>query len=42
MFEEIAVEHECNVIFTGVENENYVNGKYMFNVYLLKQDSKEI
>ncbi len=34
-FEEIAKEHGCRVLFTGIANDKYVNGKYQFNVYIL-------
>lgn len=33
-FEEIATKHGKSIFFTECENEEYINGKYMFNCYI--------
>lgn len=33
-FEEIATKHGKSILFTECENEEYINGKYMFNCYI--------
>ncbi len=36
-FKNLAEEYGCKIEYTTVNNDQYVNGKYLFNVYLIKQ-----